>query len=153
MTRTAIAEPTLHAYIDGWLSPEQRAQVEAHLLLCATETARVRAYQAQRETIKAHAGGGQDDVLPSYLVQSVVCAPLRRRWRWSRSATVLFVLGVLLGWGAQQAVQALHAVMPRTALAIVSNENRTRAQTNTGATYLFPDSKDVHVSRGFSSQH
>ncbi|MGE8359339.1 anti-sigma factor family protein [Pseudomonas sp.] len=108
MTHDVIDEATLQAYVDGWLSPRQRAQVEARLLLCRAEAARVRAYQAQREVIKVHAGGGQDDAVPGYLIQSVVRAPIRPR-RWTCGGILLFLVGVAFGWGVKQAVQTLTA--------------------------------------------
>ncbi|MDH1261461.1 hypothetical protein [Pseudomonas sp. GD03944] len=108
MTRDVVDEAILQAYVDGWLSPRQRAQVEARLLLCRAEAARVRAYQAQREVIRAYAGGGQDDAVPGYLIQSVVRAPIRPR-RWSCGGLLFFLAGAVVGWGAQRAVQTLTA--------------------------------------------
>lgn len=105
MTPDAIAEATLHAYVDGWLTSEQRAQVEVRLLQCKAEAARVRDYLAQRTTIRAYAGGGQDDVLPLYLIQSALGVPRHQRL-WGCGCVVVFVLGFALGWWAQQVTAA-----------------------------------------------
>lgn len=128
MTPDAIAETTLHAYVDGWLTSEQRAQVEVRLLQCAAEAARVRDYLAQRKTIRTYAGGGQDDVLPHYLIQSALGMPCHQRL-WACGCVAAFVLGVALGWWAQHvnAARAIDAA-PRVGIAAQTSCPVCRAQ-------------------------
>jgi anti-sigma factor RsiW len=53
MSPLNITEDDLHAYVDGALTGSRRDEIEAYLAEYPEEAARVRAYQAQNEALKA----------------------------------------------------------------------------------------------------
>ena len=53
MSPLNITEDDLHAYVDGALTPPQRADIEAYLAEYPEDAERVRAYQAQNLALKA----------------------------------------------------------------------------------------------------
>ena len=94
--KAAVSELDLHAYVDGRLSEERRAEVEAYLTASAQESERVRAYQEQNEILHA-------------LFDSVLDEPIPPKWQSSRrhwsfplrpvaAASVCIIVGGLLGW-------------------------------------------------------
>jgi len=94
--KAAVSEFDLHAYVDGRLSEERRAEVEAYLTASAQESERVRAYQEQNEILHT-------------LFDSVLDEPIPPKWRSSRrhwsfplrpvaAASVCIIVGGLLGW-------------------------------------------------------
>ena len=94
--KAAVSEFDLHAYVDGRLSEERRAEVEAYLTASAQESERVRAYQEQNKILRA-------------LFDSVLDEPIPPKWQSSRrhwsfplrpvaAASVCIIVGGLLGW-------------------------------------------------------
>jgi len=94
--KAAVSELDLHAYVDGRLSEERRAEVEAYLTASAQESERVRAYQEQNEILHA-------------LFDSVLDEPIPPKWQSSRrhwnflltrvaAASACIIVGGLLGW-------------------------------------------------------
>jgi anti-sigma factor RsiW len=94
--KAPIAEIDLHAYVDGRLSEERRAEVEAFLTTSPQDVERVRVYRKQNEILHA-------------LFDSVLAEPLPPQWqspprRWSfplkpvAVASGWIVVGGLLGW-------------------------------------------------------
>ena len=94
--KAAVSELDLHAYVDGRLSEERRAEVDAYLTASAQESERVRAYQEQNEILHT-------------LFDSVLDEPIPPKWRSSRrhwsfplrpvaAASVCIIVGGLLGW-------------------------------------------------------
>lgn len=94
--KATVSELDLHAYVDGRLSEERRAEVGAYLTASAQESERVRAYQEQNEILHA-------------LFDSVLDEPIPPKWQsswrhWSfplrpvAAASVCIIVGGLLGW-------------------------------------------------------
>ncbi len=94
--KAAVSELDLHAYVDGRLSEERRAEVKAYLTASAQESERVRAYQEQNEILHT-------------LFDSVLDEPIPPKWQSSRrhwsfplrpvaAASVCIIVGGLLGW-------------------------------------------------------
>jgi len=94
--KAAVSELDLHAYVDGRLSEERRAEVDAYLTASAQESERVRAYQEQNKILRA-------------LFDSVLDEPIPPKWQSSRrhwsfplrpvaAASVCIIVGGLLGW-------------------------------------------------------
>jgi len=94
--KAAVSELDLHAYVDGRLSEERRAEVGAYLTASAQESERARAYQEQNEILHA-------------LFDSVLDEPIPPKWQSSRrhwsfplrpvaAASVCIIVGGLLGW-------------------------------------------------------
>ena len=98
-TPDSFSENELHAYVDGQLTPERRAQAEAWLAEHPEKAAEVAAWQAQNAAIRAAFGaepvlGAQDRALVAGLAKG-------GRRRWSRYAVAAgFALFFLAGGGA-----------------------------------------------------
>jgi anti-sigma factor RsiW len=113
----APEDSALHAWLDGELSPERRAEVEAWLREHPEDAARVRLWAADRDAVRARFDGVLDEAVPDALAQVVwrkgVAA---RRWDWTEgrqriaAAVAIFALGSALGagfmWRAQGGTDA-----------------------------------------------
>lgn len=94
-----ILEADLHAYVDGELPAERRAAVEAWLAANSHDAARVAAWQAQADLVKArYASVAQEPNPPRLDVDRL--ARRERRWLPLAAAAVVaaFLLGGLAGW-------------------------------------------------------
>ena len=126
--KAPIAEIDLHAYVDGRLSEERRAEVEAFLTASPQDAERVRAYQEQNETLRA-------------LFDPALAEPIPPKWQrpgrhWNfllrpvAAALVWIVVGGLLGWvlrgeyAGRSAKRADFARQAATAHAVYSPEVR-----------------------------
>lgn len=95
-------EADLHAYVDGQLSEERRAEVDAWLAGHAEDAARVHAYLAQNHALRRRYAGIAAEPLPPRLAQWLTPRP--RRWLPFSSlgriaaSMALVGLGVLIGW-------------------------------------------------------
>ena len=67
MSPLDITEDDLHAYVDAALTAERRAEVEAYLAEYPEDAARIRAYQAQNQALKALFNPVLDEPLPDSL--------------------------------------------------------------------------------------
>lgn len=94
----AVSEAELHAYVDGALAPQRRAEVEAWLLAHPEQQDRVTAFRAQNDALRALFDPVLDEPVP---------APLRvpgRRFRLLPSPSQLaalaasLIVGVAVGW-------------------------------------------------------
>jgi anti-sigma factor RsiW len=95
-------EDELHAYVDGELPADRRKAVEAWLLLHPEDAARVAAWRAQAEEIRARFAGITEDSTPTRLDLDRLA---RGERRWTRlavaAALIAFVLGSASGWFAR----------------------------------------------------
>jgi len=93
-----ILEAELHAYVDGELTADRRAAVEAWLAANPQDAARVAAWRAQADLINArYAGVAQEPIPPRLDVERL--GRRERRWPLLAAAVVAaFVLGGLAGW-------------------------------------------------------
>ena len=106
-------EAELHAYVDGRLDAVRRTAVEARLVVDAEAARRVRAWQQQRDALRALHPGLLAAPVPPHLLQAA--AQLQRRssrlagWqRWGgMAASVLLAFG--LGWGGHMQWQSRQA--------------------------------------------
>lgn len=113
-------EAELHAYVDGRLSPVQRASVEARLAADPEAAGRVRAWTAQREMLRALHPQLLDEAVPPHLLAAAQQLHHRsnRLAQWQRwggmAASLLVAFGV--GWGSraqwQEHVPAAHGSAP-----------------------------------------
>lgn len=114
-----ITEDDLHAYADGLLPAERRAEVEAWLAAHPEDAARVHAWAAQNRSLHE----AFDEVLNEPLPLELVRAASRRQPRsvqWYRAAAAVFVVaGVgFLGYGIglrSAGMPAQFAALPQAA--------------------------------------
>lgn len=97
MSKPALTEAELHAYVDGALPDARRAEVEAYLAAAPDEAARVHAYEVQNTTLRRLFDPLLDDAVPERLR-----LPLHARRRFSlapyAAAAAWLALGTLIGW-------------------------------------------------------
>lgn len=93
----------LHAYVDGHLDPAAALRVAQWLSGHPADAERVLAWQDQRAQLRALHAGLLDAPVPPALTQALVRpAP---RWPYALAASVMLVLGVLLGWTLRPLLQ------------------------------------------------
>jgi anti-sigma factor RsiW len=113
-----IDDITLHAWLDGELTPERRAEVEAWLQANPEAAARVRLWAADRELMRTQLAGVLDEPVPIAL-ERLVWRKTHGMWRgapWPRWAAALavFALGGVVGAGLMWRTQ------PAPALAVAA---------------------------------
>ncbi len=100
-----VSEDELHAYVDDQLPAERCSVVEAWLAAHPDDAARVAAWRAQSELIRARFGGAADETPPRRLD---VARLMRGRRRGvmamaAAAAIVAFLAGGVAGWFARDA--------------------------------------------------
>ena len=93
-----VDEGTLHAYLDGALPPDERAQVEAHLAACAEcqeRLAEARSLIARADALLALALPGEKAAPPLHELRR---RPLWWQVRWPVAWAASIMLAVGLGW-------------------------------------------------------
>lgn len=135
MSKLPISEGDLHAYIDGQLPAERRAEVEAYLAAHAEEAERLQDYVAQRDALRELFDPVLDEPLPDALRQlteppfAAVDAPTKpflSRWSLQRIAAsfVIALLGGVAGWfghGQYQPGERLAQAIPLARQAAVAH--------------------------------
>lgn len=97
----AMPEDDLHAYVDGRLDAERRADVERYLRDQPEAARRVAAWRAQREALRAAFGAVAGPLPPRLDLQTLVQQRLGGRWQpWAIAASIMlaFVVGGAGGW-------------------------------------------------------
>jgi anti-sigma factor RsiW len=124
MNETVLTDAELHAYIDGELPAERRAQVEAQLSTDPAAAERVRAYRAQKQALRDLFAPVLDEPIPESLRQLAMPpqgVPGKRflpRWSLQRVAASLLigVFGGILGWLAHSSYQPAEVLARATPL-------------------------------------
>jgi anti-sigma factor RsiW len=104
MSNRPINEEDLHAYVDGEIAGGRCAEVEAWLAAHPDDAARVAAWRAQAEAIRARYAGVADEPVPARLALTRL-APRR----WPRIAAIVllgFAVGAATGWFGHGAWEA-----------------------------------------------
>ena len=106
-----VDEGTLHAYLDGELSPDERAAVESHLAQCATCRASLAEERTLRERASAVLGSARPDERPAPPIEQLRRESKRSPWRVRRSIAwaASIVLAVGLGYSLHSAREAPEA--------------------------------------------
>ncbi len=102
--KISVTEDELHAYIDGELPAERRADVEAFLTAHPEDAERVRSWRAMAEMLHARYDDIANEPVPKRLeIDRLVRAP--RKWIYGATAAALlaFVAGGGAGWVARGA--------------------------------------------------
>lgn len=106
MTNLApISETDLHAYVDGQLTPERAAEVEAWLSERPDKAAEVATWQRQNEALGALFDPVASETVPSRLDPHLIARSRptsRTPWpQMAAAALVLLALGGALGWASR----------------------------------------------------
>lgn len=100
-----VSKAELHAYVDGQLDPSRRREVAEHLATDADAAERVKAYQAQKTALRTLFNPVLDEKLPREMSPPRSTSK-RTHFAWAAASIVLFVIGGVVGWQAQQLMQA-----------------------------------------------
>ena len=94
-----VTEDELHAYVDGELAADRRAAIEAWLAAHADDAAKIAAWRAQAEAIRARYGAVAQEPVPARLDLKRL-ERAGRKWTWIAAASVLlaFLVGGGAGW-------------------------------------------------------
>lgn len=92
-----VTEDELHALVDGELPADRVGDVEAWLAAHPDDAARVAAWRAQVEAIRARYGGVADEPVPARLDLDRIVTSTRP---WSRMAAAAVVAALLIGGAA-----------------------------------------------------
>ena len=104
---TPVTEDELHVYVDGELPADRREAVETWLSNHPDEAARVAAWRAQAEAIRARYGAVINEPVPDRLTLGQIVRS-RRSWGTiaAAAAVMAFVVGGVAGWMARGASAA-----------------------------------------------
>ena len=90
-----VTEAELHAYLDGLLPQQRRAEVEAYLAARPAEAGRIEAYRRQNEALR----GLFDPVLDEPVPERMLAPPRARAWGLRIAAGLAIALaGGIAGW-------------------------------------------------------
>lgn len=92
-----VTEDELHAYVDGELAADRRATVEHWLASHPEDAARVAAWYAQADAIRARYGAIADEPVPPRFDLDQLARASRK---WPRAAVAALLAAFLLGGGA-----------------------------------------------------
>jgi anti-sigma factor RsiW len=92
-----VTEDELHACVDGELPAGRAAAVERWLTVHADDAARVAAWRAQADAIRARYGAVADEPVPPRFDLDALARPARD---WRRLAAAAIILAFLFGGGA-----------------------------------------------------
>jgi len=127
------SENDLQAYVDDQVSPERRADIEAHLARAPEDAERVAAYREQGAQLRALFNPVLDDPIPHRLT---LLAPRRDFARYAVAAACLLI-GAALGWGAavltDQPSRGTPSLARRAAIAHVVYSPEVRHPVEVGA--------------------
>jgi anti-sigma factor RsiW len=88
-----VTEAELHAYVDGGLSEDATAEIEAWLRVHPEDAERMRAYSEQNAALRSLYNSVLDEPVPAGLL-----AVHSNAWRRYAAAAAVFALGIGLGW-------------------------------------------------------
>ena len=94
-----VTEEELHAYVDGELAADRRGAVEQWLAHHGEDAARVAAWRAQADAIRARYGAIANEPVPARFDLDRLARAGRRRWRLAAAAVIAaFLIGGGAGW-------------------------------------------------------
>ncbi len=96
MSALPVTEADLQAFVDGRLPQSRRAEIEGFLAARPEEAARLTAYRAQGEQLRAAFASVLDEPIPERVTRSL--HPRRMRALRMAAAFALTALGGVLGW-------------------------------------------------------
>lgn len=109
-------ETTLHAWVDGELSPESAATVAQWLAEHPAEAARMAAIQAQTAGLQALHAKVLDEPVPPQLIRALHRPPTQWRWPHALAAGLMLSVGIGTGFGLGYGVGQPKAPLAQTSL-------------------------------------
>ncbi|HSH06833.1 MAG TPA: anti-sigma factor, partial [Burkholderiales bacterium] len=103
MNEARISETDLQAFVDGRLAEARRTEVEAELAANAELAARLEAYRAHSEALRATFQPVLEEPVPVRLLDAT--RPRRRGWAIA-AAVLCTVLGGVAGWAISEATRS-----------------------------------------------
>jgi anti-sigma factor RsiW len=106
-----VTEDELHAYVDGELPADRVVAVEDWLASHPDDAARVAAWRAQADAIRARFGNTANETIPARLkIEALLRAG--RTWRAAAAAVaaLAFLVGGIAGWMARSTTEVVAAV-------------------------------------------
>jgi anti-sigma factor RsiW len=130
-----VTQIELHAYLDGQLGAERRAEVEAYLAAHPQEAEKLAAWRSQNDALHALFDPVLDEPVPRRLQQRPASL---MRWAWRGAAVAGWVvLGGLIGWQARDMMGGTEGASPpwarRAAVAHVVYSPEVRHPVEVGA--------------------
>lgn len=120
-----IVEDELQAYVDGRLSAERLAAVEAHLARHPEVRERVAHEQRQRTSLRGQLDGKFNEPIPARLWVANIQAARRRQWthrlRLAAAGLLLLAIGGGGGWFAGQQQRVASAPIPPATTGVAEN--------------------------------
>ena len=111
MNAMKIDEWALHAFADGEVADDQRAEIAAHLAGNPEEARRVDTWRQQKRALHQAFDGILDESIPATLMAAVNRRPKQRSHSWlstpvlqMAAAVLLLIAGSAAGWLASQSV-------------------------------------------------
>ena len=150
----SIGENDLHAYVDGALDEESRADVEDWLTTHPGDRAKVDAWMMQRDGLHTLYDGLLDEPLPAAMAARLAAVPLRDRsswWKQAAAAVVLLAVGFTAGWslhGVETNGESLRTNFVRQAVGahvVFTGENRHAVEVRA-------DKEERHLVRWLSKR-
>ena len=99
---TPVGENDLHAYLDGALDEDARAEIEAWLAGHPDDDATVAAWRKQRDGLRALFDGILEEPVPQEMLDRIAeprRGASRRAWLRAAAGIALFAAGAAAGWG------------------------------------------------------
>lgn len=152
MNSAAITEQDLHAYIDGRLEPQRRAEVALYLAENSRESARVQSYQRQNTALCALFDGVLAEPVPERLTKFTASPDRRSASRGLKLAALAasLIVAAGVGWlargysGAPTTAAPMFAQRAMLAHAVYTPEVLHPVEVNAG--------EEAHLSRWLSKR-
>ncbi len=105
-----VTEDELHAFVDGELSDDRKAEVEAWLASHPDDAARVMAWKVQADAIRTRFASAANEAVPAHLKVDTLLRS-NRNWRTlaAAAATAAFLIGGVAGWMARDTTEVTAA--------------------------------------------
>lgn len=105
-----VTEDELHAFVDGELPEDRKAEVEAWLASHPDDAARVMAWKVQADAIRTRFASAANEAVPAHLRVDTLLRS-SRNWRTlaAAAATAAFLIGGVAGWMARDTTEVTAA--------------------------------------------
>lgn len=152
-----IRAEDLHAYVDGELDLDRRAEVETWLADHPVEAARVARWTTQKEKLHAQFDGVLAEPVPGSMTDAVTAAldppsvgSRRSWWKQAVAAAVFLAIGFGAGWGVRDVVPGMEGGRDFVQQAVGAHVVFTKE--NRHAVEVRADKEERHLVRWLSKR-